>query len=112
MKPFEEQFTAWVDDKLTGAELAEFEKQLAEHPEALAEKEEVRRLGFELDVVLCNAGIMALPERTIVHGQELQFLTNHIGHFILVQGLLESLSDARQRACSRLSKIRESRPIG
>ena len=38
MKPFEEQFTAWVDGKLTGAELAEFEKQLAEHPEAAAEK--------------------------------------------------------------------------
>jgi NAD(P)-dependent dehydrogenase (short-subunit alcohol dehydrogenase family) len=36
---------------------------------------------------------MALPERTIVHGQELQFLTNHIGHFILVTGLLEHLSD-------------------
>jgi anti-sigma factor RsiW len=45
MKPFEEQFTAWVDGKLTGAELAEFEKQLAEHPEAMAEKEEALRLG-------------------------------------------------------------------
>ncbi|HJL17988.1 MAG TPA: SDR family NAD(P)-dependent oxidoreductase [Sandaracinaceae bacterium LLY-WYZ-13_1] len=46
-----------------------------------------------LDVVLCNAGIMALPERTIVHGQELQFLTNHVGHFILVTSLLDALSD-------------------
>lgn len=46
-----------------------------------------------LDVVLCNAGIMALPARTIVRGQELQFLTNHIGHFILVTGLLDHLSD-------------------
>jgi anti-sigma factor RsiW len=45
MKPFEEQFTAWVDDKLTGAELAAFEKQLAEHPEAAAEKEAAQRLG-------------------------------------------------------------------
>ena len=44
MKPFEEQFTAWVDDKLTGEELAEFEKQLAEHPEAAAEKVEAQRL--------------------------------------------------------------------
>jgi NAD(P)-dependent dehydrogenase (short-subunit alcohol dehydrogenase family) len=49
-----------------------------------------------IDVLLGNAGIMALPERTLLHGQELQFLTNHIGHFILVTGLLEHLrSDAR-----------------
>jgi anti-sigma factor RsiW len=45
MKPFEEQFTAWVDGKLTGAELAEFEQQLAEHPEAAAEKDEALKLG-------------------------------------------------------------------
>ncbi len=45
MKPFEEQFTAWVDGKLTDAELEEFEKQLAEHPEAAAEKEDALKLG-------------------------------------------------------------------
>ena len=45
MKPFEEQFTAWVDGKLTGVELEEFEKQLAEHPEAEAEKEAAHKLG-------------------------------------------------------------------
>src|SRR5260221_12889054 len=45
MKPFEEQFTAWVDGKLTGAELAEFEKQLATHPEAAAEKDAALKLG-------------------------------------------------------------------
>jgi len=49
--------------------------------------------GTQVDVVLCNAGIMALPERSVLHGQELQFLTNHIGHFMLVTGLLGSLSD-------------------
>ena len=45
MKPFEEQFTAWVDNKLEGAELAEFEKELAARPEAAAEKAEAQRLG-------------------------------------------------------------------
>ncbi|HTJ85072.1 MAG TPA: SDR family oxidoreductase [Polyangiaceae bacterium] len=55
--------------------------------------EAVKGLGTKLDVILCNAGIMALPERTILRGQELQFLTNHIGHFILVTGLLPQLSD-------------------
>jgi len=45
MKPFEEQFTAWVDGKLTEAELAEFEKHLAEHPEAAEDKEAALQLG-------------------------------------------------------------------
>lgn len=54
--------------------------------------EQVRSLGLELDVLMCNAGIMALPERTIVHGQELQLLTNHVGHFMLVTGLLDRLA--------------------
>src|SRR4051794_37562048 len=45
MKPFEEQFTAWVDGKLEGAELAEFEKKLASKPEAAADKEDAQRLG-------------------------------------------------------------------
>lgn len=46
----------------------------------------------KLDAILCNAGIMALPKREIRHGQEMQFFTNHIGHFLLVTGLLGQLS--------------------
>jgi NAD(P)-dependent dehydrogenase (short-subunit alcohol dehydrogenase family) len=52
----------------------------------------VRALGMPIDVLLCNAGIMALPERTLKYGQELQFLTNHVGHFILVTGLLDAMT--------------------
>lgn len=49
--------------------------------------------GQRLDVILCNAGIMALPSRELVHGQERQFFTNHVGHFMLVTGLLDLLRD-------------------
>ena len=55
--------------------------------------ETVKGLGKSLDVLLCNAGIMALPELNQSHGYELQFFTNHIGHFILVTGLLDLLAD-------------------
>ena len=48
--------------------------------------------GIKLDGMICNAGIMALPKCTLSHGYELQFFTNHIGHFILVTGLLEQLT--------------------
>jgi len=54
---------------------------------------EVKRLGLKLDVIICNAGIMALPRLEKAHGYELQFFTNHIGHFILVTGLLDQLTD-------------------
>jgi anti-sigma factor RsiW len=44
MKTFEERFTAWVDGRLAGAELAAFEKELAAHPEATAEREAALKL--------------------------------------------------------------------
>lgn len=46
-----------------------------------------------LDAVICNAGIMALPRLEQAHGYELQFFTNHMGHFLLVTGLLDQLAD-------------------
>jgi WW domain-containing oxidoreductase len=45
-----------------------------------------------LDAIICNAGIMALPRLEQVHGYEKQFFTNHIGHFLLVTGLLSQLA--------------------
>lgn len=45
-----------------------------------------------LNGVIANAGIMALPKREVKHGQELQLLTNHFGHFLLVTGLLDRLT--------------------
>jgi WW domain-containing oxidoreductase len=52
--------------------------------------------GVRLDAVICNAGIMAIPRLEQAFGYELQFFTNHIGHFILVTRLLDRLTeDAR-----------------
>ena len=47
-----------------------------------------------LDAIVCNAGVMAPPTLRQAHGYELQFFTNHIGHFILVTGLLNRLAPA------------------
>ncbi|MCZ7684661.1 MAG: SDR family NAD(P)-dependent oxidoreductase [Sandaracinaceae bacterium] len=55
--------------------------------------ERVRELGPPIDVLMCNAGIMALPQRTLLHGHEAQLFTNHVGHFMLVTGLLDRLSE-------------------
>jgi anti-sigma factor RsiW len=45
MKTFEEKWTAWVDDQLTGKELAEFESTLPDKAAAEAEKRAAKKLG-------------------------------------------------------------------
>lgn len=52
----------------------------------------LRQEGEPLDGIICNAGIMALPQLITKHGIELQFLTNHLGHFLLVEELLPLLA--------------------
>ena len=52
-----------------------------------------------LDILINNAGVMAIPERTLTpQGVELHFATNHLGHFALATGLYDALrssGDAR-----------------
>lgn len=67
--------------------------ELSEPASVRACVEAVKALGRPLDAIVCNAGIMALPKLEQKHGYELQFFTNHIGHFMLVTGLLDSLAD-------------------
>jgi len=54
---------------------------------------QVKERDRPLDAIICNAGIMALPELKQAFGYELQFFTNYIGHFILVTELLDQLSE-------------------
>jgi NAD(P)-dependent dehydrogenase (short-subunit alcohol dehydrogenase family) len=45
-----------------------------------------------LNAIVANAGVMALQEKTLQYGVEGHFFTNHVGHFILVTGLLKHLT--------------------
>src|SRR3954462_3973763 len=45
MKTFEEKWTAWLDDQLSGCELSDFEASLPDKAAAQAEKAEAKKLG-------------------------------------------------------------------
>jgi NAD(P)-dependent dehydrogenase (short-subunit alcohol dehydrogenase family) len=47
-----------------------------------------------LHILVDNAGIMAAPETRTPQGWELQFATNHLGHFALTTGLHDALAAA------------------
>jgi NAD(P)-dependent dehydrogenase (short-subunit alcohol dehydrogenase family) len=73
--------------------------------------ETVKKMGTPLDAIVANAGIMALPKLHQAHGYELQFFTNHIGHFILVTGLLDQLAD-HARVVMLSSAAHQMAPVG
>ena len=47
-----------------------------------------------LDVLVSNAGVMGCPQTRTPQGWELQFATNHLGHFALATGLHRALAAA------------------
>jgi NAD(P)-dependent dehydrogenase (short-subunit alcohol dehydrogenase family) len=55
----------------------------------------VRAWTGPLDILVNNAGVMATPELTMSpSGHELQFASNHLGHFALANGLHDALASA------------------
>jgi WW domain-containing oxidoreductase len=56
----------------------------------------IRNFGAPLDAIVANAGV-ALNDLQIRYGIELNLLTNHIGHFALVNGLAHLVRDRTGR---------------
>ena len=65
--------------------------------------EQIRRIGEPIDMLICNAGIMALPELQQVNGIERQFFVNHLGHFAFATGMIGQVRAARQGRIVMLS---------
>lgn len=57
------------------------------------------------DVLINNAGVMAVPLRRTADGFEMQFGTNHLGHFALTGLLLPKISDRVVTMSSALHQI-------
>jgi NAD(P)-dependent dehydrogenase (short-subunit alcohol dehydrogenase family) len=56
-----------------------------------------------LDILINNAGLMAIPLMRDKRGYEMQFATNHLGHFQLTSRLWEALKNARNSRVVTLS---------
>jgi NAD(P)-dependent dehydrogenase (short-subunit alcohol dehydrogenase family) len=55
----------------------------------------IHRDGVPVDLLVNNAGVMFPPRRLSPQGHELQFATNHLGHFALTGLLLDRLRAGR-----------------
>jgi len=70
---------------------------LADLDSVAAAAAEIRALAIPLDAIVANAGIAALPTLQTRHGVEMQFLVNHVGHFSLVNQLVDMVRDGTGR---------------
>ncbi|RKH22685.1 SDR family oxidoreductase [Corallococcus praedator] len=57
----------------------------------------VRALDRPLDAIITNAGVMAPPKLEVRYGVELQFLVNHLSHFLLVNRLVDRVRERKGR---------------
>ncbi|MET0416660.1 MAG: SDR family oxidoreductase, partial [Actinoplanes sp.] len=66
--------------------------------------ETLREENQPIHILVNNAGVMTPPDRqTTADGYELQFGTNHLGHFALVAHLMPLLRAGRARVTSQVS---------
>jgi NAD(P)-dependent dehydrogenase (short-subunit alcohol dehydrogenase family) len=66
--------------------------------------EQLKSEGRPINILINNAGVMTPPNRQVTRdGFELQFGTNHLGHFALTQGLLPLLQAGHARVTHQSS---------
>lgn len=70
--------------------------ELTDFNSIVACTEIIKGLNQPIDMLICNAGIMELPELEQVYGIEKQFVVNYLGHFILTNRLLDQVKAADQ----------------
>ena len=59
-----------------------------------------------IDILINNAGVMALPQRTLSEdGIELQFATNHIGHFLFTNLIMPKLVAAAKSSSPGSTRV-------
>ncbi|HJP03538.1 MAG: SDR family oxidoreductase [Gammaproteobacteria bacterium] len=79
--------------------------ELTDFDSVVACSERVKSLDEPIDILMNNAGIMALPKLEQVYGLEKQFVVNHLGHFLLTNLLLSRVEAASEGRIVVMSSI-------
>lgn len=82
---------ATIKEAHPAADLEVVELDLASLDSVRAAAEHIRAAHPTVDVLVNNAGLMAMPERRTADGFEMQFGVNHLGHWAFTALLLEPL---------------------
>jgi NAD(P)-dependent dehydrogenase (short-subunit alcohol dehydrogenase family) len=82
-----------------GGCLSLIELDLANLASVRAAAHTVRSAGKQLDLIIANAGVMATPLGRTIDGFEVQFGTNHLGHFLLVNSLADLIPSGGRVVC-------------
>jgi NAD(P)-dependent dehydrogenase (short-subunit alcohol dehydrogenase family) len=77
----------------TGAGLRLVEADLASLASVRKAADILRAEGKPFDLIIANAGVMACPKSYTADGFEMQFGTNHLGHFVFVNGIASLLKE-------------------
>jgi NAD(P)-dependent dehydrogenase (short-subunit alcohol dehydrogenase family) len=92
-----------LEREVPGASVSVLDLDLADLESVAAFADAFGEAHDELDVLVNNAGVMALPRRETADGFEMQFGTNHLGHFALTGHLLDSLRAATDPRVATMS---------
>ncbi|HZF30154.1 MAG TPA: SDR family NAD(P)-dependent oxidoreductase [Gammaproteobacteria bacterium] len=70
--------------------------ELSDFDSVVACAKSIQALTPSIDALICNAGMLLMNELQQVRGMEIQFVVNHLGHFILANRLLPQVKAAPQ----------------
>ncbi|KAA9156013.1 SDR family NAD(P)-dependent oxidoreductase [Amycolatopsis acidicola] len=103
---------AKIREQHPGAELSLRELDLSSLDSVAAVADQLTQEGRPIHILVNNAGVMTPPERqSTKDGYELQFGTNHLGHFALVGRLLPLLRAGKARVTSQISVAADQHAI-
>ena len=90
--------------KLAGPSCSPLACDLADLRSVSSAVESIHALAVPLDCIVANAAIANLPRLQTRYGVELQFAVNHLGHFALVNGLIDVVRNGTGRIVVVTSK--------
>lgn len=79
--------------KSAGIEIDLLELDLASLASVRKASDQLKAAGDRFDIVIANAGVMATPLMKTADGFEMQFGTNHLGHFTFINRIAPLIND-------------------